>query len=64
MARYLEPPLTTVHMPLDEMAATAVECLLRVVRGEKPRSVVVRTPPAIVERESTCPPVDSGANAP
>jgi DNA-binding LacI/PurR family transcriptional regulator len=56
IASYLEPPLTTVHMPLAEMARGGVECLLEAIDGGKPRSFVVRTAPALVERESTGPP--------
>jgi hypothetical protein len=50
IAVYLDPPLTTVRMPLGEMAERSVECLLRTIAGERASSVVVRTPPALVER--------------
>jgi LacI family transcriptional regulator len=54
IAGYLDPPLTTVHMPLDEMARVGVQCLLRSVDGAHPKSAVVRTPPPqLVERGST-----------
>lgn len=56
IADYLDPPLTTVHMPLDEMARAGVHSLLRSVDGAHPRSVVVRTPPRLIERASTGPP--------
>ena len=56
IAGYLDPPLTTVRMPLGEMAERSVECLLRTIAGERASSVVVRTPPALVERGSTAPP--------
>jgi LacI family transcriptional regulator len=55
IASYLEPPLTTVHMPLAEMARGGVECLLEAIAGGEPRSFVVRTEPTLVERESTGP---------
>jgi LacI family transcriptional regulator, galactose operon repressor len=55
IASYLEPPLTTVHMPLAEMARGAVDCLLQGIDGGAPKSFVVRTPPTLVERESTGP---------
>jgi LacI family transcriptional regulator, galactose operon repressor len=55
IAEYLDPPLTTVHMPLDEMARAGVQSLLECVQGARPRSVVVRTPPTLVERRSTGP---------
>jgi LacI family transcriptional regulator len=55
IAGYLEPPLTTVHMPLAEMARGAVGCLLEVIEGGAPSSFVVRSSPVLVERESTGP---------
>ena len=55
IAGYLEPPLTTVHMPLAEMARGGVDCLLETIDGGEPRSFVVRTPPTLVQRESTAP---------
>jgi LacI family transcriptional regulator len=59
VASYLDPPLTTVHMPLDEMARAGVECLLRIVDGEPSRGFVARTPPTLLARGSTCPPAES-----
>ncbi len=53
IARYLNPPLTTVHMPLEEMADAGVHALLRIVDGEHPRSIVARTAPVLVTRGST-----------
>jgi LacI family transcriptional regulator len=55
IAGYLEPPLTTVHMPLAEMAEGGVGCLLEAIGGRLPSSFEVRTPPVLVERESTGP---------
>lgn len=55
IAGYLEPSLTTVHMPLAEMARGGVDCLLETIDGGEPRSFVVRTPPTLVQRESTAP---------
>lgn len=55
IAGFLDPPLTTVRMPLAEMAHRGVECLLRQIGGKPTRSVVVRTPPALVVRGSTGP---------
>jgi DNA-binding LacI/PurR family transcriptional regulator len=53
LAQYLNPPLSTVRMPLREMAETAVECLIRVLSGEAIADVVIPTPPMLVERAST-----------
>ena len=56
MAEYLDPPLTSVRMPLREMAEIAVDLLVKLIAGEEVEEVVVPTPPALVERESTAPP--------
>jgi len=53
LASYLQPPLTTVRMPLDEMARAGVETLLRIINGERPRSMIVRTTPVLIARGST-----------
>jgi DNA-binding LacI/PurR family transcriptional regulator len=53
---YLDPPLTTVRMPLGEMAERSVDSLLELVAGRRVGDVVVRTPPALVLRASTGPP--------
>lgn len=55
IAGYLDPPLTTVRMPLAEMAQQGVDCLLRTIAGERVSSVVVEAPPVLVERGSTAP---------
>lgn len=56
VAAYLDPPLTTVWMPLNEMAERGVELLLRLIERRPVRSVTVRTAPRLIERESTAPP--------
>lgn len=56
LADYLEPALTTVRMPLREMAERGVDCLLGVIEGHRPTSVVVGTLPLLVERASVAPP--------
>ena len=55
LAEYLDPPLTTVRMPLAEMAERGVEMLLQLIEGGRVRSQVVQTPPALIERASTGP---------
>lgn len=57
IASYLDPPLTTVRMPLREMAERAVDCLLRMIADETVKNQVIHTPPVLVERSSTAPPV-------
>jgi DNA-binding LacI/PurR family transcriptional regulator len=55
LAAYLDPPLTAVRMPLAEMAEEGVDCLLRLVAGERVESVVLGTPPRLVVRGSSAP---------
>jgi LacI family transcriptional regulator len=56
LADYFNPPLTTVRMPVEEMAGCAVDLLLDLIDGAAPRSVVVRTSPVLIARESTARP--------
>jgi LacI family transcriptional regulator len=55
LADYFNPPLTTVRMPVEEMASRAVDLLLDLIGGAPPRIVVVRTAPLLIARESTAP---------
>ncbi len=43
--RYIDPPLTTVHLPAQEIARQASEILLRLLKGETPpeRHVILET---------------------
>ena len=45
------PPLTTVRQPLDLAGVHLVDCLLRIMAGEKPESDLL--PTTLVIREST-----------
>ena len=56
VAAFFDPPLTTVRMPLREMADRGVEILLRLVDGDDAKSIVVHSPPELVARSSTGPP--------
>ncbi len=56
LADYLDPPLTTIAMPLLELGAAAVDAVLRQLGGGPPADVVVPTHPAVVERRSTARP--------
>lgn len=54
IAEYLDPPLTTVRMPMSEMARVAVELVLRLASGEAAAETIVRKPaPLLVRRAST-----------
>jgi LacI family transcriptional regulator len=57
VAAYLNPPLSTVRMPLAEMAEAAVETLVRLIDGRDVEDIVIRSPvPVLIERASTAPP--------
>jgi len=56
LAANLNPPLTAIGMPLQELGAAAVDSLMEQLRGDPPRDVVVSTPLLVVERSSTAPP--------
>ena len=53
LADFLDPPLTTVAMPLLELGALAVEAVLSQLGGAEPQDVAVPTKPAVVARAST-----------
>jgi LacI family transcriptional regulator len=52
-AAYLEPALTTVRMPLEEMGRHAVERLLALLAGDAVDDVQLPTTPELVVRAST-----------
>jgi LacI family transcriptional regulator len=53
LAEYLDPPLTTVRMPLHELGVRAVDLLLS--GGGEPATTSIDTPPELVTRASTAP---------
>jgi LacI family transcriptional regulator len=53
LADFLNPTLTTIALPVDEMAQQAVDLVIQLIDGTEPRSAVVRTPPQLKLREST-----------
>jgi LacI family transcriptional regulator len=63
LADYLSPPMTTVRLPVDEMAHRAVDLLVDLIGGAVPYGVVVRTPPLLKARQSTAPLAGSGARS-
>jgi LacI family transcriptional regulator, galactose operon repressor len=60
LAAYVQPPLTTVRMPLAEMAVLGVKALLDRIDGHHVESQVVQTRPTVIVRESTGPPRPRG----
>lgn len=53
LAAYLEPALSTMALPLQELGATAIDALIDQLQGAKPRDVVLSGQAAIIERAST-----------
>lgn len=53
---WADPPLTTVHQPLTEMAAAATELALALGRGESPAQLGVEIATTLTVRDSTAPP--------
>jgi DNA-binding LacI/PurR family transcriptional regulator len=53
---WVDPPLTTVHQPLTEMASAATELALALGRGEKAPQVGVEIATTLTVRASTAPP--------
>lgn len=57
-----DPPLTSVVVPLEKIGASAVEMLLRLVRGERMDAVTLSLPTQLVVRGSTAVAPKSAAN--
>jgi DNA-binding LacI/PurR family transcriptional regulator len=53
---WIDPPLTTVHQPLVEMAAVATELALALGRGERPAQPRIELATTLTVRQSTGPP--------
>jgi DNA-binding LacI/PurR family transcriptional regulator len=56
IAALIDPPLTTVHQPLAEMAVAATELALALGRGERTPQVGLELATTLTIRESTAPP--------
>ncbi|MFJ9884727.1 LacI family DNA-binding transcriptional regulator [Streptomyces sp. NPDC091287] len=56
LADYLDPPLTTVAMPLQELGAAAVDALWDQLSGSPPHNVNVPAQPTVVPRQSVASP--------
>jgi DNA-binding LacI/PurR family transcriptional regulator len=53
---WVDPPLTTVHQPLTEMAVAATELALALGRGEEAPQIGLEIATTLTIRESTAPP--------
>ncbi len=58
LARYLDPPLTTVRLPASELATRASKMLIQIIQGEKPSEKQVLLESQLIVRQSC------GANQP
>lgn len=56
LAGYLDPPLTTIRMPVAELGAAAVDAVVGQIAGGEPHAVRIVEGPALVVRDSTAPP--------
>jgi DNA-binding LacI/PurR family transcriptional regulator len=56
IAAWADPPLTTVHQPLTEMAAAATEMALALGHGDRAPQLGVELATTFVARDSTAPP--------
>ena len=57
---WIDPPLTTVHQPLTQMAAVATELALALGRGEEAPQLGVELATTLTVRQSTAPPKPAG----
>lgn len=53
---WADPPLSTVHQPLTEMAAAATEMALALGRGQQPPQIGMEIATSLTIRASTAPP--------
>lgn len=53
IARFVDPPLTTVHQPFREMGRTGVRVLIDRINGKKPEQEAIVLPARLVLRQSS-----------
>ena len=56
MSQFVDPPLSTVAIPLMQMGATGMECLIKLRNGELTHEQSITLPHKLVVRKSTAPP--------
>ena len=56
VANYLQPALSTMSLPIQDLGAAGVDALLGQLQGGTPHDVVLGDRPQIIERDSTAPP--------
>jgi LacI family transcriptional regulator len=52
LARYLDPPLTTVRLPATELAVRASETLIQIIKGSPPQSKQILLDSELIVRQS------------
>ncbi|WP_316677672.1 substrate-binding domain-containing protein [uncultured Tolumonas sp.] len=52
LARYLTPPLTTIHQPQEELCRQAVDTLLERIQGADDAPRIISLEPTLIQRES------------
>ncbi len=57
MSQFVDPPLSTVAIPLVQMGATGMECLIKLRNGELTHDQSITLPHKLVVRKSTAPPL-------
>ncbi|MBC7871939.1 MAG: substrate-binding domain-containing protein [Chitinophagaceae bacterium] len=53
ISEYLNPPLTTVHQPIEDMARSGIDLLLRLLKNEVPDDIHRVLQPSLVVRQSS-----------
>lgn len=56
LVEYIQPPLTTVAMPMEELGAAGVDLLLDKIQGLPVKELTLPISPRLVVRHSTAPP--------
>ena len=51
----MNPPLTTVTQPLEQLARAGIELLLKLIEGETPEQTRLSLMPSLLVRQSTAP---------
>ncbi|WVD62838.1 ribose operon transcriptional repressor RbsR [Orbus mooreae] len=52
LAQYMNPPLTTIHQPKDELGQLAVETLLNRIQHKDSEHIILTLTPILIERSS------------
>jgi len=55
-AEYANPPLTTIHQPIHEIAQRLVQMLIEIIKEQPPADMQIVLEPLLVTRASSGPP--------